>query len=117
MVITKGIVNKVGFSLKELAICDEDFEYRMVFVSENSNDIELELIKTPINASDRLDVFEIDEPNEIDFPTLGYYSYSIYQTTSNNLVETGLLRVEGPTLENTTVTASKNPRVYVRENN
>jgi len=116
MVINKGIVNVVGFSLKELANCDEPFEYRMVFTSENSKDVELTLIKTPISSSDRLDVFEIDEPNEIDFPLEGYYHYNIYQTTSDNLVETGILKVEGADEQAATVNTSKTKRVYVRQN-
>lgn len=113
MIITKGIVNKVGFTLAELSICDEPAEYRMVFTSENSPAISYELVKTPINTGKRLQIFEIDEPTEVDFQLEGYYSYEIYQTTSNNLVETGLIMVEGPEEVIPTVTQSSNPQVYV----
>lgn len=106
------MVNKVGFSLRELSFCGEPFEYRMEFKSENSDAINYQLIKTPINLSERLQIFEIDEGNEIDFELTGYYSYEIFQTTSNNLVEVGLLRVEKEDSEDPTMNYTKNPQVY-----
>lgn len=110
--ITKGTVNKVGFSLRELSICGEPFEYRMEFKSENSEAVSYELTKTPINLSERLQIFLIDEGTEIDFELTGFYAYEIYQTTSNNLVEVGLMRVEGPELQDPTINNAKNPQVY-----
>lgn len=115
MVINKGIVNVVGFSLRELSICDEPFEYKLIFTSENTKDIQLPIVKTPISSTPRLDVFELDEPNEIDFPVDGYYSYEIFQTTSGNLVETGILKVIGEEEESTRVNTIKTRRVYVKQ--
>lgn len=105
------MVNKVGFSLRELSICGEPFEYRMEFKSENSEAVNYSLVKTPINLSERLQIFEIDEGNEIDFELTGYYAYEIFQTTSNNLVEVGLIRVEGSEVQDQTMNA-QNPQVY-----
>ena len=112
--IKKGILNKIGFSLSELSICGEPEEYRMEFISENTKDLQYSITKTPINISTRLQVFEIDEPTEIDFAVEGYYAYEIYQTTSDNLVEIGILRVEGADEVIQTITNSKNPQVYVK---
>lgn len=110
--IKKGIVNFVGFTLSELSICGEHAEYRMEFTSENSEDVKYILTKTPINSSKRLQEFEIDEGAEVTFALEGYYSYEIYQTTSNNLVEVGLLRVFGSESTTQVVTESTNPQVY-----
>lgn len=110
--IQKGTLNRVGFSLSELSICGEPFEYRMEFKSENSEDINYQLIKTPLNLSNRLQMFEIDEGNEIDFELEGYYTYEIYQTASNNLVEIGLLRVVGPATQEQVMSQAINPQVY-----
>jgi len=112
MIITKGTLNRVGFSLAELAIWTDPMEFRIVLISENSPLLNYELIKTPINAGKRLQIFEIDEGVEIDFAAEGYYSYQIYQTAANNLVEVGLLRVEGVEEQLPTITSSKNPQVY-----
>jgi len=109
------MLNKVGFTLSELSICGEPAEYRMVFVSENSKDVTYELTKIPINLSTRLQVFEIDEGTEIDFAVEGFYTYEIYQTQSDNLVEVGLLRVQGAGENLQTVTTTKNPQVYARD--
>ncbi len=106
------MVNKVGFSLRELSICGEPFEYRMEFKSENSEAISYTLTKTPINLSERLQIFLIDEGVEIDFELTGYYSYEIYQTTSNNLVEVGLIRVKGKQFPEQTINNATNPQVY-----
>ena len=106
------MVNKIGFTLKELSFCGEPFEYRMEFKSENSEAVSYELTKTPINLGERLQVFEIDEGNEIDFELTGYYAYEIYQTTSNNLVEVGLLRVESQEVQDPTINNAQNPQVY-----
>jgi hypothetical protein len=112
--IVKGLVNKVGLSLSELSICGEPTEYRMEFKSENSPDIFLSLVKSPINLSNRLQIFEIEEGQDISFDIEGYYSYEVYQTTSNNLVETGLLKVEGPSTVGQVVTTNQNVQVYVK---
>ncbi len=105
-------MNKIGFSLKELSLCNEPLEYRMVFISENSDQVKYELTKQPVNLSSRLQVFEIAEGQEIDFAVDGYYSYEIYQTTSNNLVEVGLLRVYSDSDISQIITISKDPQVY-----
>lgn len=110
--IKKGELNTVGFSVSELSNCGEPFEYRFELVSEDSEAITFSFVKTPINASSRLQIFEIDEPTDVAFQVEGYYSYSIYQTTSNNLVEIGLLRVVGDEETPQTVTDSTNPQVY-----
>lgn len=112
--IKKGILNKIGFTLSELAICEDALEFLFKFTSEDSADLVYEITLSPINASERLQVFELTEGVDIDFAVEGYYSYEIYQTTSNNLVETGLLRVEGATEEPQTITNAKNPQVYVK---
>jgi hypothetical protein len=108
------MLNRVGFSLSELSICGEPAQYRMVFKSENSEAVSYEITKAPVNASQRLQVFEIEEGVDVDFAAEGYYSYEIYQTQSNNLVEVGLLRVQGPIEQVQTVSTVKNPQVYVR---
>jgi hypothetical protein len=110
--IKKGIINKLGFTLNELIICDENMEFLFKFTSENSAQFTYEVIKSPINISQRLQIFEFDEPNDIAFEFEGYYSYEIYQTTSNNLVEVGLLRVEGDSEQMQQLTNAKNPQVY-----
>ena len=112
--ITKGILNKIGFTLSELVICEEAMEFKFVFTSENSKDVTYEITLTPLNVSERLQVFELDEPTDIDFALEGYYSYEVYQTTSNNLVETGLIRVEGASETTQQLTNTKNPQVYVK---
>lgn len=110
--IRKNIVNIVGFSLSELSFCDEPLVYRMVFKSENSEGVQYTLEKEPVNISNRLQVFHIEEGTEIVFELEGYYSYEIYQTESDNLVETGLLRVVGENFQEQKVTDSVNPQVY-----
>ena len=82
--------------------------------SENSDDINYELIKTPVNLGSRLQVFEIEEGTEIDFSLEGYYNYEIYQTTSNNLVEVGLLRVQQESPTEQILTNHTNIQVYGR---
>ena len=106
------MLNKVGFTLSELAICEDTMEFKMVFTSEDSEAVKYELTKTPINLGPRLQIFEIDEGTEIDFAIEGYYSYEIYQTTANNLVEVGLLRVVGSDFIEQTIPTSINPQVY-----
>jgi hypothetical protein len=110
--IRKNMINRVGFSLSELSIFGEPSEYRMEFTCEDSNVIKYTLTKTPVNVSNRLQEFEIVEGVEIDFEVTGFYSYEIYQTTSDNLVEVGLLRVIGTPNEIQTVQNSKSPQVY-----
>lgn len=113
--IRKDMLNRVGFSLSELSICGEPAEYRMIFTSENSEGLSYQITKTPVNASQRLQVFEIEEGVDVDFAAEGYHTYEIYQTQSNNLVEVGLLRVQGTIEQIQTVSTVKNPQVYVRE--
>jgi hypothetical protein len=114
--IVKGTLNKLGLSVSELSNCDEPFEYRIDFVSENSEDLKYSVTKTPTNASNRLQIFEIEEGVDVTFALDGYYSYEVYQTTSDNLVEVGLLRVVSQEVAVPTIPESKNPQVYGREN-
>lgn len=113
--IKKNMVNKVGFTLSELSICGEPAEYRMVFTSQDSEGVTYELTKTPVNTGSRLQIFEIEEGVEVDFQLEGYYSYEIYQTQSDNLVEVGLLRVARTITTPQTVSTSTNPQVYARD--
>lgn len=91
-------MNLIGLSLRELSIDGDPEEYRFEFTSENSKDVKVILTKIPSSSTNRLQVFSIPEGvgyTPVDFPITGYYSYEVYQTTGNNLVEVGLLRVIG----------------------
>lgn len=91
--IRKGQLNKVGLSLSELSIVGDPEEYRFELKSENSKDVTHTFTKTPVSSTSRMQLFEITEPTDVAFTLTGYYTYEIYQTTANNLVEVGLLRV------------------------
>jgi hypothetical protein len=91
--IRKGQVNRVALSLSELSILTDPDTYRFELKSENSEAIAHTFTKTPIIASERVQIFEIEEGVDVTLTLGGYYSYEIYQTTANNLVEVGLLRV------------------------
>lgn len=110
--IKKGILNRVGFSVKELANCEDPMEFTFRFTSENSEGIVQEITMSPVNLGSRLQVFEITEGTDVIFDLEGYYSYEIRQTAQNNLVEVGLVRVEGEDENNPTFTTSKNTQVY-----
>ena len=99
-------------TLSELSICEDVQEYRFKFTSENSNDYVEELVASPTNTSGRLQVFNIEEGVDITFPHCGYYSYEVYQTTQNNLVEVGLLRVRENVTSSPIVTFDQNVQVY-----
>lgn len=106
------MLNKVGFTLSELSICSEPLEYELKFTSEDSEDIQYTLVRIPANLSQRLQIFEITEGVDVTFEVEGYYSYEIRQTTSGNLVEVGLLRVEGENAVEQVITTATNPQVY-----
>ncbi len=93
--IRKGQINKVGLSLQELSVIGDPEEYRFELKSENSKAIAHTLTLTPDSSTARMQVFEIEEGVDVTFTSEGFYSYEIYQTTANNLVEVGLLRVVG----------------------
>jgi hypothetical protein len=113
--VVKGQSNRLGFTLEELAIKSEPRIYVFSFVSENSPSVEVSMTREPDNAGQRLQIFEITEGDDITFPLEGFYSFEVKQSTSGNLVETGLLLVEGE--ETSFITASSaNPVVYEREN-
>lgn len=93
--IRKNLLNKIGLTLRELSIEGEPEEYLLNFVSENSKDVTCSIITVPVSSTNRLQVFEFTEGTDITFENTGFYSYDVYQTTSNNFVETGLVRVIG----------------------
>lgn len=91
--ILKGQVNRVSLSLSELSITGDPEEYRFELKSESSKDITHSFILEPVSSTSRAQVFEIEEGVDVVFTVDGYYSYEVYQTNANNLVEVGLLRV------------------------
>ena len=93
--ITKDQLNKIDLTLRELSILTDPEEYHFIFTSEDSKDIVVELTTEPTTSTERIQTFEITEGTDVTFDLPGYYSYEVYQTAQNNLVETGLLRVLG----------------------
>lgn len=110
--IRKNQLNKIALSLSELSISTDPQEYRFEFTSENSKDISYSLTLEPVSSTERLQVFEIEEGVDITFDKVGYYNYEVYQTTGNNLVETGLLRVIGEQQVVQQHISSANQQVY-----
>lgn len=110
--IRKGQVNRVGLSLSELSIPGDPETYRFELKSENSEAITHTFIKSPILTSQRIQIFEIEEGVDVTLTLNGYYSYEIYQTTGNNLVEVGLLRVANEDDTTQKYTDSTKSQVY-----
>lgn len=91
--VYKDQINKIGLTLSELSVPGDPEEYRFEFTSENSKDVKYSLTLTPTSSTKRLQIFDIEEGEDVIFDLPGFYSYEVYQTAANNLVEVGLLRV------------------------
>ena len=92
--------------------CADADTYRFVFTFQESDNYTLETTLSPLTASKRLQLFDIAETDTFLFTFTGYYFYKIHQTTSNNVVETGLAFVYDDEVEAPAHINTQTPLVY-----